>query len=389
LHIRVLAILLALAAVRPTLAAEPSGHTPQLLLSAQRLRRLKRDRDRQTVRWVNFENRVKTVPDSPERGFELALYYAVTGDEARGKEAVAWARAHPCESRQAALVADWVGDLVSEAKCSAKSPAGGIGIRDATFSKIATGGDIASDIEGSKKSFVSWLVGGGFQDSVELYAACEYLMAARATQHIDLREEAAQFFSQLPIEFLLALDPGKLEHPDWMTRIAALALVALDPNLASSQYLQGWALEDRQTIREGPGVAYEFLWADPYLPGVGYQNMDTWVYDPVGRLFARSNWEANSCYIEISASGVQEKNCPLGWRDKPTAFGRLTLIPMAPPCVQLPRLANNEAAIVWKLAPQQKVNFWQGKQRELSAADSLGLWRASANVEGKVCLANR
>jgi hypothetical protein len=131
------------------------------------------------------------------------------------------------------------------------------------------------------------------------------------------------------------------------------------------------------------------LWADPYLPGVGYQNMDTWVYDPAGRLFARSNWEANSCYIEISASGVQEAHCPVGWRDKPTTFGRLTLIPMTQPCIQLPRLSNNETAILWQLKPRQKVNFWSGKQRELSVADSLGLWRPSANVEGKVCLANR
>ena len=35
-------------------------------------------------------------------------------------------------------------------------------------------------------------------------------------------------------------------------------------------------------IREGPGVAYEFFWADPYLPGVGYQNLDPWVYDRPG-----------------------------------------------------------------------------------------------------------
>jgi hypothetical protein len=32
------------------------------------------------------------VPESSERGFELALYYAVTRDEARGKEAIQWAR---------------------------------------------------------------------------------------------------------------------------------------------------------------------------------------------------------------------------------------------------------------------------------------------------------
>ena len=65
--------------------------TPKLLLTPQRLRRLQRDRERQTVRWLNFENRVESVPESPERGFELALYYAVTHDEKQGREAVQWA----------------------------------------------------------------------------------------------------------------------------------------------------------------------------------------------------------------------------------------------------------------------------------------------------------
>src|ERR1700722_16128286 len=79
---------------------------PKLLLNAQRLRRLKRDRERKTVRWVNFENRVNNVPDSPERGFELALYYAITGDEAKGRGAVEWALSHEV-ARQSALVLDW------------------------------------------------------------------------------------------------------------------------------------------------------------------------------------------------------------------------------------------------------------------------------------------
>ncbi len=92
---------------------DSAGDTPKLLLTAQRLRRLERDRERQTVRWVNFENRVNTVPDSPERGFELALYYAVTHDEKRGREAVDWALAQKYGSRQVALILDWCRELIS------------------------------------------------------------------------------------------------------------------------------------------------------------------------------------------------------------------------------------------------------------------------------------
>ncbi len=93
--------------------AEESDQSPRLLLTPRLLRRLQRDRERQTVRWLNFEKRVQTVPDSPERGFELALYYAVTHDQQRGREAVGWALAHKCEWRQSALVIDWAGELIS------------------------------------------------------------------------------------------------------------------------------------------------------------------------------------------------------------------------------------------------------------------------------------
>jgi hypothetical protein len=83
------------------------------LLTAQRLKRLKRDQERQTPRWLNFEERVKNVPDSPERGFELALYYAVTGDKERAQEAIKWAKAHRSECRQVALILDWCRDVLS------------------------------------------------------------------------------------------------------------------------------------------------------------------------------------------------------------------------------------------------------------------------------------
>ena len=91
-----------------------SGSYTRLLLTPKLLRRLQRDRQRQTVRWQNFEQRVETVPDSPERGFELALYYAITHDQQRGREAVQWAVAHPCERRQLDLALDWVGNEIPQ-----------------------------------------------------------------------------------------------------------------------------------------------------------------------------------------------------------------------------------------------------------------------------------
>jgi hypothetical protein len=171
-----------------------------------------------------------------------------------------------------------------------------------------------------------------------------------------------------------------------MAHAAALALVTLDPNLPASQYLQGWAMERRQMVRTGPGVAYEFLWADPYLPGIGYQNLDPWVYDPHGRLFARKSWGANSCWIGISAKGVQEQNCPAGWRGKPASFGPLMLIPMAPKCDTVTPALKGHAAILWNLPPGQEVRFKVNGKRRTARGDSAGFWRVANDASGKVCL---
>ncbi|HEX3681177.1 MAG TPA: hypothetical protein VHU83_01450 [Bryobacteraceae bacterium] len=350
-----------------TIFAAARAQEAHLLLTPQHLKRLQRDRQRQTVRWLNFENRVQSVPDSPQRGFELALYYAITHDQARGREAIAWALAHPCDPRQTPQILDWSGDLISESE-RAKIP--------------------ACQPAPTAENLLTALQNGAFRDAPTLYAACEYLMTVRATEHTDLRQNAPQFFSRLPVEFLLSLKPAQIDHPDWMTHIAALALVALDPNLEASQFLQAWAIEDRQMLRDGPGVAYEFLWADPYLPGVGYQNLDPWTYAaPTGRLFARTNWDTNACWIAISPHGVEEQNCPSGWRDQLARFGRLNLLPMTQRCEELPSFEPNSSLLLWRLPPGQSVSYRDNKQPRSGQADPAGLLRISPGAQGKVCAA--
>ncbi len=371
--------------------AQESAHTPQLLLNPQRLRRLKRDRERKTARWLNFENRINGVPDSPERGFELALYYAVTGDEAKGREAIRWALNHN-SPRQNSLVLDWCAPLVSadqETKLSlfqppiAERPSYTF-LRDSWFNQIVSGrAQSAPVLRGPLNSFILSIS----DHPEELYALCELIYTVRASTHTDLREANSHFFSTLPAELLLSAKPSDLNSPPWMLHAAALALVELDPNLPASQFLQSWALEDNQTLRDGPGVAYELLWADPYLPGVGYQNMDTWVYDEAGRLYARSSWDATSCWIEISPQGVSQQNCPPNWQSETVVFGRLTLIPITARCVDIPQVANNAAVLVWNLKPFQKMTYGKGKEQRTSVADAAGIWRPSASVEDRACLA--
>lgn len=376
---RIVLLAALLACVSTLTADEASSHTPRLLLSAKLLRRLKRDRERQTVRWAAFENRVKNVPDSPERGFELALYYAISGEDARGKEAVEWAGAHPCERRQRALIQDWVGTVVSVPCPTPES------IRDQAFEKIASDGDVAVIAQTTREQLVPQFAASGITGSTDLYTLVELLSVLRSSGGDDVRLAAPQFFRSLPEEFLLSLKPEQVERPDWMTHVAALALVSLDPNLESSQFLQGWAMEDRQTLREGPGVAYEFLWADPYLPGIAYQNLDPWLYDVErGRLFARSDWTLTACWINISKAAVKALGCPAGWQDKPAQFGSMTLAPMGSKCLEIPHQETRQNLVVWKLEPGQTVVYRDKKDVD-SRADGSGMWHPGVNVEGKVC----
>ena len=362
-----------------TWAEDAAPPQPHLLLSVKLLRRLKRDRDRQTVRWTAFENRVKTVPDSPERGFELALYYAITTDEARGKEAVAWAAAHPCERRQDALIEDWVGG-VTAAVC-ATPPS----LRDQAFQLIAKGADVSALAQKAKAQLIPQLSANGIGSASDLYATIELLSVLRANGAGDIREGASQFFRSLPEEFLLSMKPEQVEKPDWMMHVAALALVTVDPNLEASQFLQGWAMEERQTLHTGSGVAYELLWADPYLPGIAYQNLDPWFYDDErGQLYARSGWDVGACWVSVSRRGVQELNCPPGWQDKTVQFGSLTLLPMDSKCLEVARQDTRQSFVVWKLAPGETVTY-RDKKEIAVYADVSGMWRPGANIEGKVC----
>ncbi len=340
---------------------------------------------------MDFETRVQSVPDSPERGFELALYYAVTHDENVGKQAVIWALGHRCEVRQVALVLDWVSDQVSDSQgnqlVTRGCPPGpsAQASRDALFADIATGEDPSTLLEASSPGVISQLRSDNWQDGGQLYAAIEYLYAAKFSEHTDLREKDAEFFLSLPSALLLSLKPQEVRHPEWHVHAAALALVSLDPNLGGSQFLQGWAIEDSQLLREGPGVAYEFLWADPYLPGVGFENLDPWSYDSDGTLFARTDWTPDACWIHMSRAHLDQVNCAAGWQQKSITFGHLTLFPMPARCVELPNRKPNDSLIIWKLEPEQTLRYALNGNPAGGKADTSGLWKTPGNIEGRVC----
>src|SRR5436309_2538245 len=87
---------------------------PRLFLRAQRLRLLKREKERSTPRWQQFETLVVGGAPMPEPGFAWALYSQVTGNAEFARKAIGWALTPAADLRQQAIVFDWCQDALSE-----------------------------------------------------------------------------------------------------------------------------------------------------------------------------------------------------------------------------------------------------------------------------------
>jgi hypothetical protein len=110
------------------------------------------------------------------------------------------------------------------------------------------------------------------------------------------------------------------------------------------------------------------------------------VYDPAGRLFARTNWDAGSCWVTNISNGISQENCRAPALERPQTFGNLTLLPMFAPCLELPARANRQTLILWRLKPRERLTYRGEEKQQLSeAADAAGMWLVPENVQGKVC----
>jgi hypothetical protein len=390
--LRLLAALTWMSVLGLNVANAQEGSGPRLLLTSRRLHRLKLDRQRQTDRWLNFEQRVKGTEDSPQRGFELALFYAVSGDESTGRAAVAWAIAHPLETEQRLLVADWCGAVLTAAEretlSSAAPPASDPAdlARNLLFQAVVRGQDPTADFKSAwdtalkslKKDPSAWR-------PEQLYSLYEAIAAMQTNFHTDLRRESSDLFSQLPAIFLLSLSPEQLEQPSWRTRMAGLIMVNVDPNLQASSFVQGWAMEDPKQQKQGPGVGYEFLWADPYLPGLGYFNMEPWVYLPDSSfLIARAGWEPQACSIKQTPGKFEPLHCDPNIQSRPATFGKLVLLPMRQPCTSV-KSDPSRTVILAELRPGSEVSWKIDGNTRNGTADAAGLLRLPFDAVGRVC----
>jgi hypothetical protein len=365
---------------------------PHLLLTPRRLHRLKLDAQRQTERWTNFEKRVKTVSESPERGFELALYSRVTDDAVSCQEAIKWGLTHVQDVRQNALIVDWCRDaltgdqetaLLPNARETGSSPFRNA--RDRFFARVAGGKASLDRARALWKELLPLVQRDPRLDARDLYGLYEFLDAVNTNFRTDLRQDDAKLFADLPTILLLSQQPAQMEKPAWRTRLAGLMMVNLDPNLQASSFVQGWAMEDPKMVREGPGVAYEFLLADPYLPGLGYYNMDPWVYENAGGfLLARSSWDADACWIAILRGQFQSVQCPANVRNSATKFGRMNLVPFPKGCIEAKQSART-ITILSGLTPGATVEWRAGNQKRSAQADASGLLPLPIDAQGKVC----
>ncbi|HEX3743399.1 MAG TPA: hypothetical protein VHW09_05705 [Bryobacteraceae bacterium] len=306
---------------------------PRILLRPARLRLLRRERERKSIRWQQFELFLAGHAAMPEPGFANALYYQVAGDSGDGRAAIAWALGENADLRQQALVYDWCQDLLSapqkhelEARLqrgiAATASNDAMAAVDARALAAVALYDHVPQLPAQELARIvhGWWMGRTVpalaagraaiarDDAYPLY---ELLHVLRDNTTLDLRDSAVRFFHQFPTEHLVSYYPAPLQAPEndfyigavrrtgepdlraaALSRAAELAMVAYDPNAADTQLLQGWLMHDRYLLRGAFGIPYELLWANPYQPGLSYDHAPkVWHNAGFGRLFIRSEWD--------------------------------------------------------------------------------------------------
>jgi hypothetical protein len=311
---------------------------PRLLLRPQRLRLLKRERDRQSMRWEQFNTLMSGKAQMPEPGFALPLYFAVTQDAAVARQAIEWA-VSATDVRQMAMVFDWcqtaltpaqskeLAGRLSRAATSLGVKTDLVSLRDRAFAAIALADQEPEATEkamrdiiqnGWRKAIVPVLRDGSVLPRAdELFALYELLHIIRDNLNIDLREDVPGWFKELAPLHLLSHYPSPYPAPEndyrvpaydaekapdlhraALSRATEMAMVSYDSNAPDSQFLQGWLMQDKFLLRSAFGITYEYLWANPYQPGLSYYHFPLAHHDPhTGVLFVRSSWDDDAIWF--------------------------------------------------------------------------------------------
>ena len=328
--------------------------SPRLLMRPQRLKLLRRERERRSLRWDQFETLWTGNAPFPELGWVQALRFQLADDREAATRAIAWAVGpadvlRPDDVRQMAIIADWcepliAGDdkrqLTARLERAANDPRPVKTLADARAKILAAVALTETQPAVSQKTLQSIFDGfwiGAFVPSLrsaktsvpnaDAYALLEILHVVRDNLNFDLRETFPAWFKQYPLLHLLAHYPApwpasenefhipadetiEKTGPDLrkaaLSRAAELAMVAFDANVASSQLLQGWLTNDRFLLRGSFGIPYELLWANPYQPGLSYYHVPLAMHDEIGgQLFVRSSWEDDAVWAGFFGGQLQ------------------------------------------------------------------------------------
>ncbi len=361
---------------------------PRLFLDAGRLARLRKDVSRRTQRWLSLRALADAGTRFPERPLVHALLFQASGSEESGRAAVEWSLAlagrgirDASDLRLAALAYDWCHGLLDEGSrdalgsamagaVSAILPRAGLDVglvRAGVLASIT----LAGDWEGAEPALAAligthWdgdirpaLAAGGLTDSgADLVAVLETSLAVRHNLETDLLLPATEALASLVRTRLLSYYPVDIETPEGVARrpsrfgaddararlqaplyrLADLLLVAYEANLREFQFVQGWLRDDSYLLRSPMAAPYEFLWGNPYLPGLTPQSAPTLAHDPVrGRLYARADWQRPTTWIgyadgrleilsggRVAASDSLEGLAPLYFPDA-------VVVPVRPP----------------------------------------------------------
>jgi len=350
-NLTLLILILAVPGVAGSQATEedfrPWAEHPRLFLNERRLRLLQREKERDSIRWQQFNTLMAGGAQMAEPGFAAGLYYRVSSDPSFARKAIEWAATRGTDLRQLALVYDWCRDRMTAAQAKALSEKIRRGVEQASKSTdlpavrsralavIAISEDAPDLAERELRRLVrEWWRAGvapGLKDGTatlkheQLYAFFELVHALRDNLHMDLRESAPKYFTELPAWHLLSHYPATFPaaeneyripafvgdgQPDLdqaaLSRAAQLAMVAYDTNARENQYVQGWLIHDRFLMRGTFGIVYEFLWANPYQPGLSYYHLPLQFHDPrSGHLFLRSSWEDDATWFGLFGGQTQ------------------------------------------------------------------------------------
>jgi len=320
---------------------------PRLFLRPQRLRLLRREVERKSLRWDQFETLMRGGAVMPEPAFADALYFQATEDKSFGRKSVEWVLGKNRDVRQTALVYDWCQDVMTpaEKRTVAARLREAIGrpsgtsisdLRSKLLAALALGGDDKTASEKAIREVIhdQWLgriipalrAGNPVIHGNETFALLEILHAVRDNLNADLREDFPAYFKQLPLFDLLSYYPppypapendyripfsAHIGEPDLrlaaLSRAGELAIVAFDTNAPESQVLQGWLMNDHFLMRGTFGIPYEFLWANPYQPGLSYYHVPLVLHDEIfGRLLVRSSWDDDALWAGYIDGQLQE-----------------------------------------------------------------------------------